>query len=131
MWSYAQEGRKDKGVNVHRSLKVVVVTVLAAAGFAVASIASGSSVLGSDTTTTGTTATTTTTTPTTVTVTVPAKATICHRTGSGKFVTITVSVNALFAHFKHGDTPGPCTTAKVKAMKAAQKKAKSRAHHHR
>ena len=116
-------------MNVHRSLKVVVVTVLAAAGFAVASIASGSSVLGSDTTTTGTTATTTTSS--TVTVTVPAKATICHRTGSGKFVTITVSVNALFAHFKHGDTPGPCTTAKVKAMKAAQKKAKSRAHHHR
>jgi hypothetical protein len=118
-------------VNVHRSLKVVVVTVLAAAGFAVASIASGSSVLGSDTTTTATTVTTTT--GSTVTVTVPSKVTICHRTGSKKnpFVTITVSASSLFAHFKHGDLPGPCTTTKIKAMKAQKiKGAKSGAHHH-
>jgi ABC-type sugar transport system substrate-binding protein len=38
------------------------------------------------------------------------KVTICHHTGSqtNPFVTITVSRNALPAHFAHGDTPGPC-----------------------
>jgi hypothetical protein len=120
-------------VNVQRSLKVAVVIALAAAGFAVASIASGSSVLGSDTTTTGVTVTATTSS--TVTVRTPSKVTICHRTGSKKnpFVTITVSASSLFAHFKHGDQPGACTTAKIKAILKAQKinAAKSRAHHHR
>jgi hypothetical protein len=36
------------------------------------------------------------------------KVTICHHTGSGKNVTITISVNALPAHLAHGDTIGPC-----------------------
>ena len=38
------------------------------------------------------------------------KVTICHHTGSetNPFVTITVSSNALPAHFAHGDTLGPC-----------------------
>jgi hypothetical protein len=40
----------------------------------------------------------------------PSKVTICHHTHSQKnpFVTITVSVHALPAHLKHGDTIGPC-----------------------
>lgn len=40
----------------------------------------------------------------------PSKVTICHHTHSQKnpFVTITVSVHALPAHLKHGDTVGPC-----------------------
>ena len=38
------------------------------------------------------------------------KVTICHHTGSrtNPTVTITVSRNALPAHFEHGDTLGPC-----------------------
>jgi hypothetical protein len=38
------------------------------------------------------------------------KVTICHQTGSetNPSVTITVSRNALPAHFAHGDTIGPC-----------------------
>jgi hypothetical protein len=39
----------------------------------------------------------------------PQKVTICHRTGSGKRVTITISESALPAHLAHGDTVGPCT----------------------
>jgi hypothetical protein len=44
----------------------------------------------------------------------PKKVTICHHTHSKKnpFVTIRVSRNALKAHFKHGDTIGPCSAAK-------------------
>lgn len=40
----------------------------------------------------------------------PKKVTICHHTGSqtNPTVTITVSRNALPAHFAHGDTLGPC-----------------------
>ena len=114
-------------------MKLAVAIVLAAAGFALASIASGSSLLGSDTTTTATTATATTTTGSTVTVAVPARVTICHRTGSRShpFVTITVASAALFAHFKHGDLPGACTTAKRHAIlrNAKIKAAKGRAHH--
>jgi hypothetical protein len=39
------------------------------------------------------------------------KVTICHHTGSqtNPTVTITVSRNALPAHFAHGDTVGPCS----------------------
>jgi uncharacterized membrane protein YdbT with pleckstrin-like domain len=37
------------------------------------------------------------------------KVTICHHTGSGKNVTITISVNALPAHEAHGDTIGACS----------------------
>ena len=64
----------------------------------------------------------------------PKKVTICHHTHSKKnpFVTIRVSRNALKAHLKHGDTIGPCSTAKftlchkgktkkVKGEKAAEK----------
>jgi len=36
------------------------------------------------------------------------KVTICHQTGSGKPVTITISEAALPAHLRHGDTIGPC-----------------------
>jgi hypothetical protein len=43
----------------------------------------------------------------------PKKVTICHRTGSGKRVTITISENALPAHLAHGDTVGPCPTTAV------------------
>jgi hypothetical protein len=41
----------------------------------------------------------------------PSKVTICHHTHSQKnpTVTITVSVHALPAHLKHGDTVGPCS----------------------
>ena len=38
----------------------------------------------------------------------PEKVTICHRTGSGHNVTITISRSALPAHLAHGDTIGPC-----------------------
>jgi hypothetical protein len=124
---------------------VVGVVVLAAAGFAVASIASGSSSVVAQTTTgtTGTTTggsvtTSTTTPPATQTVTVtqtttvthtspPAKVTICHRASAKKFVTIKVAASALFAHFRHGDLPGPCTAAKIKQIKKNLKaKAKRR-----
>jgi hypothetical protein len=36
------------------------------------------------------------------------RVTICHQTGSGKPVTITISRAALPAHLRHGDTIGPC-----------------------
>jgi hypothetical protein len=64
----------------------------------------------------------------------PKKVTICHHTHSKKnpFVTIRVSRNALKAHFRHGDTIGPCSAAtftlcakgktmKVKGEKKAEK----------
>ena len=37
---------------------------------------------------------------------------VCHRTGSRRnpFRTISISRNALVAHLRHGDTPGPCST---------------------
>lgn len=40
------------------------------------------------------------------------RVTICHRTHSKKhpWVLITVSSRALKAHFRHGDTPPPCST---------------------
>jgi hypothetical protein len=74
-----------------------------------------------------------------------SKVTICHHTHSqtNPFVTITVSVHALPAHLKHGDTVGPCTDqappapvvgAKVhklhKAHPSKSKADKSRLHRH-
>lgn len=38
----------------------------------------------------------------------PDKITICHRPGSGRHVTITISRSALPAHLAHGDTIGRC-----------------------
>ena len=105
---------------------LVAVSLLAAAGFAIASITVGSSNVSAQ----GTTETVTTTTPApqTVTVTVSetttvtriAKVTICHRTGKKNpfAVTIAVPASALFAHFQHGDLPGRCTAAKIRKMKA-------------
>ena len=56
------------------------------------------------------------------------KVTICHRTASEKNpgVTITVSVNALPAHLRHGDTIGPCppdVTSRAKGQRADKQKA--------
>ena len=55
-----------------------------------------------------------------------SKVTICHHTHSQKnpFVTITVSVHALPAHQKHGDTVGPCSEEPptTPALPAKQKK---------
>ena len=105
---------------------LVGVLVLAAAGFALASIASGSSDVSAQTQTTVTTqppqtvtVTTTVTNTQTITVTRTAKVTICHRTGKARpfAVTIRVGASALFGHFRHGDLPGPCTAAKIKKMK--------------
>jgi hypothetical protein len=117
---------------------LVGLALVAAAGFAVASIASGSTAFFEGTTATVTTTQTVTTTTPGTTVTTPApsrRVTICHRTGSRKhpFVTITVSASSLFAHFRHHDLPGRCTAPKikqiVKAVKAEQ--AKSKSHHKR
>jgi hypothetical protein len=106
------------------------VLVLAAAGFAVASIAAGSSSVVAQTT--GTTGATTTPSTQTVTVTVTqtstvtrtARVTICHRTGKKRpfAVTIKVPAGSLFTHFRHGDLPGRCTAAKIKKMKKSGKR---------
>ncbi len=50
------------------------------------------------------------------------KVTICHK---GK--TISVSVNALKGHTRHGDTLGTCAAAKAKAAKIKAQKAKAKA----
>ena len=96
------------------------VLVLAAAGFALASI-TGSGTVGAQTGSVSTAApqTVTVTTTRTVTVTRAARVTICHRTGRARpfAVTTTVPASTLFAHFRHGDLPGPCTAAKIKRMK--------------
>ena len=112
---------------------LVCVVVLGALGFASASIVNGASALSSATTgttaTTGTvpqtvTVTTTATTTTTVVrrvfVTRPAIAVLCHRTGSGRFITIRVrvGVGTLAAHLRHGDLSGRCTAAKIHRMKS-------------
>ncbi len=104
-----------------RSIALLVgLLLLAAAGFAFASIASGSSsVTGQTVTTTAPGQTVTTTVTQTVTRTVTAKVTICHRTGKKRPFAVTkrVSANTLFAHFRHGDLPGRCTAAKIRKMK--------------
>jgi hypothetical protein len=113
---------------VRRSLIWLVgVLVLAAAGFALASIKGGIGTVGAQTATTATTVapvqtvtvTTTQTVAQTVTVTRAARVTICHRTGRARpFArTIRVAAGVLFAHFRHGDLPGRCTAAKIKQMK--------------
>ena len=78
--------------------------VLAAAGFASASIVSGGRIVAALTGST-TTSATTGTTP------VGRKVTICHRTGSKKnsWHTITVDQHAVPAHLRHGDHLGACT----------------------
>lgn len=113
---------------------LVCVVVLGALGFASASIVNGASALTSGTTgttaTTGTvpqtvtvtttaTATATTTVVRRVFVTRPAIAVLCHRTGSGRFITIRirVGVGTLAAHLRHGDLSGRCTAAKIHRMK--------------
>ena len=108
---------------MRQSIKWLVgVLVLAAAGFALASITRGTGSVGAQTATVTTAAapqTVTVTTTQTVTVTRTAKVTICHRTGKARpfAVTIQVAAGALFAHFRHGDLPGKCTAAKIRQMK--------------
>ena len=53
-----------------------------------------------------------------------AKVWVCHRKGNGGSVTIRVSVNALPAHLKHGDTQGLCATLASATSGAKAKKAK-------
>jgi hypothetical protein len=99
-------------------LTLVGVVLLATAGFAGASIATGKGVFSLMATTTATTGTTgTTTTPTT-----GRKVTICHRTHrkNHPFRTIRVSRNAVAAHLRHGDHLGACT-AQEKAKNEKQK----------
>jgi hypothetical protein len=111
---------------VRRSITWLVgVLVLAAAGFAVASITGGSSTVSAQTGSTGASTATPTVTVTvtqTRTVTKTAKVTICHRTGKKKpfAVTVKVSASSLYGHFRHGDLPGPCTAAKIKKMKSGR-----------
>lgn len=85
---------------------VLAATVLGAAGFAAAGIASGSHLLDAIT---GTTATQTTTTGESGSG-AGRKVTLCHRTHSKKHPaqTITVSQHAVKAHLHHHDTLGAC-----------------------
>lgn len=87
---------------------VLAATVLGAAGFAAAGIASGSHLLDAITGTTATTATTSTT----GTAGQGRKVTLCHHTGKSKKhpngVTISVSQHAVKAHLRHHDTMGAC-----------------------
>jgi hypothetical protein len=91
---------------------LLALLVMAAAGFAAASIVTGKSLADMVTGTVTTTATVTTTVTNTTTTNVGARrVTICHLTGSRKHpaVTITVSQSAVAAHLRHGDHLGACT----------------------
>lgn len=50
-----------------------------------------------------------------------AKVWVCHRKGNGGSVTIRVSINALPAHKRHGDTEGLCATLTSSAAKGKAK----------
>jgi hypothetical protein len=113
---------------VRRYTALLTMIVLGAVGFAAASIVGGESASSADTTGTtattappATTATVTVTTATTQivtrTVTRPATVLLCHRTSSGRVVTIKVSVRAIVSHIRHGDLSGRCTAAKIKKIK--------------
>jgi len=99
---------------------VLAVTVLGAAGFAAAGIASGSHLLDA---LTGTTATVTTQTTTTGESEggKGRKVALCHHTHSKKhpLVTINVSQHAVKAHLRHHDTLGACPTPSTTAAKAS------------
>ena len=41
------------------------------------------------------------------------RVTLCHRTNSGNWITITVGQPAVQAHLNHGDTLGPCTNNQI------------------
>ena len=96
---------------------VLAATVLGAAGFAAAGIASGGSLLHVLTGTTESTVTapggTTTTTTTGGEGKGARKVTMCHHTGSKKHPlhTISVSQSAVKAHLKHHDELGACPTS--------------------
>jgi len=85
---------------------VLAVLVLAAAGFAGASIVGGglAAILDTTSTATGSTSTETSTTPGS------RRVVICHVTHSKKHPshTITVSQRAVAAHLRHGDSLGAC-----------------------
>ena len=99
------------------SAVLLAVVVLAAAGFAVASIASGARLLDVLTGTTATTATTSTST--TAEGGGGRKVTVCHVTGSKKHpgVTISVSQHAVASVIKHGGHVGPCTGSETPKTK--------------
>jgi hypothetical protein len=54
----------------------------------------------------------------------PRKMTICHhargKKGAVRHVTIRISQSAWRAHQRHGDTPGPCATARNKRVHKAK-----------
>jgi hypothetical protein len=96
--------------------------LVATAGFAAASIASGGNPTAALTGSTGSPET------------APSerRVALCHRTGSKKrpFVTMTVSRNAVAAHLRHGDKPGPCPSnesASNTSASASKAKAKKKA----
>jgi hypothetical protein len=97
---------------------LLTVLVIAAAGFAAASIVSGKSLADVITGTNGTT-TGATTTGTTTTGQGARKVTICHLTGSKHHpaVTISVSQSAVAAHLRHGDHLGACTGTETQKPK--------------
>ena len=108
--------RRHKGVRMRKSIAILVGTLLlAAAGFAGASIATGGSIAGISLTGTGTTGQTTTGPKN------ERKVTICHKAGPKKFVTIRVNQSAVKSHLKHGDHTGKCTGNEGKKKKDEKK----------
>jgi hypothetical protein len=87
--------------------------LLAAGGFAAASIASGGGLRLPTGSTTGLTGTGP----------LPSKVTICHHTHSRKHPshTIRISSHAWPAHARHGDTLGPCTQAPTQTGASTKK----------